>query len=44
MILGVSASRVKQWEHRDVPAYRRAELLALYGKVRVENAARAKKA
>ena len=43
-ILGVSASRVKQWEHRDVPAYRRAELLALYGKVRVENAARAKKA
>ena len=38
VILGVSASRVKQWEHRDVPAYRRAELLALYGKVRADDA------
>ena len=42
VILGVAEPTVRQWETIEVPAYRWAELLELYRKVRAENKAGAR--
>ena len=41
-MLGVATTSIRQWETHDVPAYRRAELLELYRKVRPDNKAGAR--
>ena len=42
VILGVAEPTVRQWETIEVSAYRRAELLELYRRVRAQNKARAR--